>query len=221
MGRAGIERTGQRLGSILVTGKAPALAGAQGWQWNYVCDCGNTGTAGSNHLLSKTSCNECARRCQAEKVTSHGHRKGGKATSLYSTWQCMRARCENKEHKSWGAYGGRGIKVCTRWESFDNFAADVPAKPKSGYQLDRINNDGNYEPGNVRWSAPQRNSRNRRSNVFLTYNGKTLCMAEWAEHLAIPYTMLKQRINRGWSVAMALDTPAVPRSDRASFRKSR
>lgn len=85
----------------------------------------------------------------------------------------MIQRCENPKDKGYRNYGGRGIRVCDRWHSFINFIADMGNRPSDKHQLDRKNNDGNYEPSNCRWATKLENNANTRRNVFLTVNGET------------------------------------------------
>ena len=92
----------------------------------------------------------------------HGHKpKNGKPSPTYVSWRDMKARCQNSNHKYYSYYGGRGIKVCERWQDFTNFLADMGEKPE-GLTLDRVNNDGNYEPGNCRWTTRKQQTHNRR-----------------------------------------------------------
>lgn len=126
---------------------------------------------------------------------------------LYGAWRQMRMRCSNPSHHKFSAYGGRGIKVCERWQTFWNFVEDVGDRPV-GCTLDRIDNDGDYEPGNVRWATPSMQNRNSRRSRLLTHDGETRTMAEWAEVLGMSYDVLNHRINAsGWSVERALTTP--------------
>ena len=110
---------------------------------------------------------------------------------LYEVWLTMRNRCENPNREKYKDYGARGIKVCEEWhdsEVFCKWALDNGYK--EGLQIDRINNNGNYEPNNCRWVTPKENSRNRRNTVFLTINEDTKCVAEWCEIINIsPYTI--------------------------------
>jgi hypothetical protein len=116
----------------------------------------------------------------------------------YMAYHAMMDRCNNSEHSQYADYGGRGIKVCKRWaESFENFFADVGPKPSPEHYLDRYpNNDGNYEPGNVRWSTPLQSARNRRNNKVVEFLGRPMCMSAWAEHFGITRFTLFQMVKR-------------------------
>ena len=93
---------------------------------------------------------------------NHKHGQSGNKTSLYTAWVNMRDRCDNPNHKAYHNYGGRGIKVCSQWYDFITFAKDVGPPPRKGLSLDRKNNNGNYEPGNVRWETKRTQARNSR-----------------------------------------------------------
>ena len=128
---------------------------------------------------------------------------------LYSVWANMLTRCRNPNNKQWADYGGRGIKVCDRWQqNFWHFVADMGERPPR-HTLDRIDNDGHYEPNNCRWTTPAANRRNRAKGVTtLTHNGRTMCLTDWAETLGIKRSILSARVNRlGWPVERALTTP--------------
>jgi len=105
---------------------------------------------------------------------------------------------------AWASYGGRGITVCARWDSYENFRADVGPRPSPAHTLDRIDNDRGYEPGNVRWATPVEQARNRRGNVRLTLNGITRTVVEWAAMLALGKSTIRYRLKRGWPVERAL-----------------
>jgi hypothetical protein len=96
-------------------------------------------------------------QCHLCNVTKHGY----EGTPTYNTWRCMLARCNSSKNHNFNLYGGRGIKVCERWFKFENFLEDMGEKPL-GLQLDRTDNNGNYEPGNCKWVTPKENSNNRR-----------------------------------------------------------
>lgn len=123
----------------------------------------------------------------------------------YVAWANMRARCNRSNHPKYADYGGRGIKVCDRWElSFMDFLRDVGFRPDSTYSLDRKDNNGDYEPGNIRWSTRSEQQINRRANHFLTFKGETLTISQWAEKLGVTHTLIDTRIRRGWPVERAL-----------------
>jgi hypothetical protein len=115
----------------------------------------------------------------------------------------MHKRCENPNQKTFGYYGGRGIKVCKRWNDFQNFYEDMGNCPDS-YTLDRIDCNGNYEPNNCRWASKKEQARNRRGNHLITFNGKTQCVSAWAEEVGITRGALKQRLKRNWTLEKAL-----------------
>lgn len=127
--------------------------------------------------------------------------------SMDRTWRSMMNRCTNKNCKQWKNYGGRGISVCQRWHNFLNFFQDMGLKPFLKYDLDRIDNNGNYEPGNCRWVTRKVNARNRRNNHFITYQGQTKTISEWAEISGVDQRSIHRRIKANWSVCKALTTP--------------
>lgn len=118
---------------------------------------------------------------------------------LYSVWQHMIGRCTNPNGgRSWANYGGRGIRVCERWrDSFEEFLSDMGPRPSSGHSIDRIDNDGNYEPGNCRWATLAEQARNRRGNLRITHNGETLCVRDWSVRTGIGETTLAYRLKAG------------------------
>lgn len=124
--------------------------------WACVCECGTEVSVNHSELLFGRS--TCCRSCHA---TIHGHKKGGNATTEYLAWSAMKHRCSNPSNPAWKNYGGRGIAVCERWLTFENFLADMGRRP-AGLELDRIDNDGDYEPGNVRWTTRSENIKNTR-----------------------------------------------------------
>jgi hypothetical protein len=127
----------------------------------------------------------------------------------YRAWESMKRRCYNSNSKDYKYYGGRGIQVCGEWrDSFTTFLADVWRRPSPNHSLDRYpNNNGNYEPGNVRWATRREQSRNRRYNRILEFNGESLPISVWTERLDLPYYLLYLRLRRGWTVKRALSTP--------------
>lgn len=120
--------------------------------YKVLCDCGNTSTPASYHVIKglTLSCYSCAAK-------KHGYLN----TPTYRSWNGARTRCNNKNNKDFKDYGGRGIKMCQRWDNFQNFLDDMGEKPK-GLTLDRIDNNGNYEPSNCRWATYSQQNKNQR-----------------------------------------------------------
>lgn len=136
------------------------------------------------------------------------HGEASATTTIeYQSWEAMINRCVvGSEHYD-KYYRERGIAVCDRWRQFENFLADMGRKPSRGHSLDRIDNDGNYEPGNCRWATKKEQMRNTRQNHLLTHNGETRCISEWAEVLGVSRDRIWGRIRRGWPPEVALGTP--------------
>src|ERR1700682_2508965 len=123
---------------------------------------------------------------------------------LYDVWNDMIRRCTMPHRNSYEQYGGRGITVCERWMSFENFIVDMGSRPTLTHTLDRRDSDGNYEPLNCRWATPQEQGNNVRRNRRLTFDNQTLTVAEWAEKIGInSSTLLKRLTLYGWSVEKA------------------
>lgn len=131
----------------------------------------------------------------------------------YRVWRGMLARCYVASSDSYQLYGARGIVVCDRWHSFENFLADMAPRP-SGMSIDRIDNNGNYEPGNCRWVTPAQQSRNQRTNRILTLNGESMTQQDWAVRIGINAQTIQKRLKLGWSVEKALTTPRLQASTR-------
>lgn len=124
----------------------------------------------------------------------------------------MLNRCRNKKVAKYARYGGRGITVCERWHSFENFLADM-GEPNHDESIDRIDNDGNYEPGNCRWATNMEQSKNRRDNRYITYNGTTKTLADWSRALGGCEELVSIRLGNGWSEDRAVSTPPAKHRD--------
>jgi hypothetical protein len=142
------------------------------------------------------------------KIT-HGHSIGGKVSPEYRAWKAARHRCTNPDAANAVYYQARGIEFSPSWDSFTQFLADVGPRPP-GATLDRIDVNGDYAPGNVRWASRTTQQRNRRNNVVLEFNGESKCVAAWAETLGIPKETLTSRLVRDWPIEKALTAPVRP-----------
>lgn len=129
-----------------------------------------------------------------------------KGHECYDMWCSMHRRCRNKNDSSYKHYGGRGISVCERWSDFRNFISDMGPRPDS-HQIDREDNNGNYEPGNCRWTTCLTNQRNRSNNHRITANGQTKCVSECASEVGICGQAIRDRISRGWPDDKAATLP--------------
>ena len=175
-----------------------------------VCNCGSVCVVSlygwrGNH---SRSCG-CLKR-EAVARTGRAHKRHGFADSgTYYSWAFMKRRCYDFKHPSYHQYGGRGVTVCNRWRhSIEAFVEDMGERPSSEYSIDRIDNDGNYEPGNCRWATRQQQARNTSRNVLLTHDGTTKCLAAWVEDTGINRSTIRRRLRDGWTVADALTMPA-------------
>jgi len=132
-------------------------------------------------------------------------------TKEYAAWRHMLERCYRPSAAKYPQYGGRGVTVCDSWrKSFANFFADMGRAPTSRHEVDRRDNEGNYEPGNCRWATRKEQCRNKRTNRVLDHGGHRKTMAEWAEITGFPSSIIHERITRlGWSIEEALTIPPV------------
>lgn len=190
-----IDITGQRFGRLVVMAYAKTIGTRRHRvaMWQCRCICGNeTEVRGNDLRAGKTQSCGCL---GIEKARASRYKHGKKGTVIYKTWQDMKARCQNEHTKCYDAYGGRGIKVCERWQKFENFFEDMGKKPR-GLTLERINNDGNYEPENCRWATRAEQNRNTRFSRNITYQNKRQCLKDWAVELGVNYNTLYYRINK-------------------------
>jgi hypothetical protein len=150
---------------------------------------------------------------------THGEMRRGQHSKEADIWQQMQQRCFNPKCKSYPNYGGRGITVCERWLGDDgliNFIADMGRKPP-GMSLDREDNDGPYSPENCRWATRQQQQRNRRANFYVTIDGETKCVTEWAEIKGIKVLTVFKRIRKfGWTPERAITEPILGSGRRPS-----
>ena len=119
---------------------------------------------------------------------------GMTGTRLYSVWSGMKTRCLNSRTAAFKNYGGRRISICNEWLSFENFYRDMGRAYEEGLFLERIDNDGNYSPENCKWATWHEQSRNKRTNRFVTYEGETKCLMDWAKKMAVHVETIRSRL---------------------------
>lgn len=133
-------------------------------------------------------------------------------TPEFRAWSAMRNRCTNPRNAAYARYGGRGVSVCSRWrESFWAFLEDMGRRPSPMHSLDRINNDGNYEPGNCRWATRRQQLTNYSRNRYLALGRRTMTLDQWEEETGIDHRTITARLDRGWSDREALTVPVGKR----------
>ncbi len=212
-----LDLTGRRYGRLTVLYEAPKKSGRIAWFCK--CDCGGTKIATSNKLQLR-ECRSCgclmyeARYCthtihgDSGKTHENGKRK---STQLYHTWSGMKQRCINSNSSNYHNYGGRGITMYGQWNisfiSFKEWA--ISNGYKKGLTIDRIDNNGNYEPSNCRWVSNSVQAWNKRITVYLEYDGKRLNMKEWSKLTGLTISQITNRRKSGWSVKKILTTPRL------------
>ena len=149
-------------------------------------------------------------------------RHGLAGTDIYAIWQAMLNRCRNPNVVEYKNYGGRGIKVCKRWLTFENFYRDMWPRPPR-HMLERIDNDGSYSPQNCRWAIRYEQVRNKSNNRWIKFNGQSKILADWAADLGIHPGALIYRLDyKGWSIEKALTTPKPERPNaKLNMRQAR
>lgn len=169
--------------------------------WWAKCACGVKFSVRIDHVMNGAtrSCGCLQRALAIQRFTVHGMSH----TTEHNIWLSMRQRCEKPKAHAYKDYGGRGIYVCERWRVFANFYADMGPRPK-GHTLERINNDGNYEPGNCKWATPKEQARNRRNSAIIEIDGIRRCRSEVAELYGVNPITLRDRLKNGWPLEVAL-----------------
>jgi hypothetical protein len=168
--------------------------------WYFQCDCGNVKSISKSKVATgeQKSCG-----CQ-QHPKKHGYSK----TRVHNIWKRMRQRCNNPNSSNAETHYNRGIKICKSWDKFENFLKDMGQPPTNKHTIERINNDGNYEPENCKWATRREQAYNRRSTRFITFKGKTKPLKKWCIDLGFNFRTIQTRLNQyGWSIEKALTTP--------------
>lgn len=212
-----IDLHGQKFERLLVVRSAPTIK--QVTRWECLCDCGASVVVPTDSLRqgNTKSCgclkHDMARVRMRNAMTTHG----ATGTRMYRIWSQMWQRCTNPKDKKYPLYGGRGITVCQAWEEFMAFAYDMGPRPSQSHTLDRIDSNGNYEPGNVRWATQKEQQNNRRDNRFFTVRGGMMTIAQIGREFNISPNLIRQRVDRdGYSIEEAL-TKKVVRNGKTGF----
>lgn len=175
--------------------------------WNCVCSCGIVCTrVGSNLKRNSKSCGCLARELTKARNTTHGESH----TREFAAWTRMKSRCYNSNNqKVYKNYGGRGITVCDRWlHSYENFLSDMGRMTAEKYTLERVDSNGNYEPGNCKWATMYEQQNNRRDNVRITHEGRTQNLSQWCREFGLNFWTVNRRINKyGFDPVIALTAP--------------
>lgn len=192
--------TGRRFGRLVVLGFSHRNAGKGELSWRCVCDCGTVKAVRGGALAHGTvSCGCYSREHNGDALRTHGRTN----TPEFRTWSSMLLRAHTGAADCAHNYLGRGITVCERWLKFENFAADMGKRP-SGTTLDRINNDGNYEPGNCRWATPAQQRNNSRTTFYVTAFGRKRPVVDWAQDIGVSPQAVKWRLRQGWPAEEAV-----------------
>lgn len=199
--RKAIDMTGKKFGRLTVLERVK-VAGENKAHWLCKCDCGNVKIVSGGHLrLGHTQSCGCLQKERAAVYTKARATHGMANTKIFGTWKGLKDRCLNPRNKACERYGGRGIKVCDEWredfQRFFDYVSNLPHFGEEGYSLDRIDNDGNYAPGNLRFSVAAEQTRNRRNTVTVEYGGRQVPLAEAAELSGLGYWCLHSRYKRG------------------------
>ena len=208
------DRIGQRIGRLVVIGRAANRLEKGGPRacWVCRCDCGNSivviGHSLSRGLRGKGGTRSCG--CLAkEKPIKHGMHD----TRVYRIWHMMIQRCCNPKNSHYRTYGGRGITVCDEWKDFRGFFADM-GNPKPTMTIERIDNSLGYFKANCRWATRKEQGNNRSTNFFITYHGKKQTIAQLADGVGMHRSVLHGRIKAGWPIHKALTTPVKKKQKR-------
>lgn len=191
--------TKTNFGNLTVTDQKE-VRGKGRTHWLCKCRCGGSIWVRMDHLTSGRTTN-----CAGCPLRPRYSRHGMSDSPVYKSWTAMRERINNPAHPHFSHYGGRGIKICERWQSFENFYIDMGERPE-GTSLDRKDNNGDYHKENCRWSTMKEQNRNKSNSVFLELNGEKHSVTVWAEKLGISRQTIFGRVMRGYPPELALST---------------
>lgn len=169
-------------------------------KWVCLCDCGKESITTTAKLRSghAKSCGCIRSEATKKSRTTHGHFVGNKKSPEFNCWWKIKERCFNENTKAYHRYGGRGITMCERWqENFLNFFEDMGTRPSPTHSIERNENDKGYFPENCRWATPKEQSRNKRNNIHLEYDGRSMIISDWAKELGVTTSSIKWMLKNG------------------------
>lgn len=175
------------------------------------CDCGKVEVKPDSYLLRKSAFKQCKTCAKSTASTKHGCAR----TSTYKIWTTMKSRCNNPNNDRFKHYGGRGVAVCEQWDnSFETFLADMGERPSDKHSIDRIDNNGNYEPFNCQWVYLDEDGNNiqmlhRQRTVYVNWKGKKYPLAKLCRKLGVDYNRTNARLRKGWTIEEAVVIPKV------------
>lgn len=146
-------------------------------------------------------------------IVALNKKHGRSKTPEFNSWVCMRQRCNNPRHKRYADWGGRGISICPKWDTFEQFFKDMGEKPSPSHTLERKDNNKGYCKENCIWGTKSEQDNNRRSNVIIEFKGEQKTLMQWTKELNLPYKLTNNRIRQlGWPIERAFRNPK-PRSE--------
>lgn len=197
--------TGRKFGRLTILRRGPDNFQDE-IQWLCRCDCGSKIVTVRGSHLKTGNTRSCG--CLQPEIVSQVNRKHGMWESPeYANWEAMKQRCQNPKSSGYRYYGGRGIKIAPEFQNFEAFFAYMGPRPKGCNSIDRIDNDGDYEPGNVRWTNQRQQMRNTRANRRYEFKEQNLTLIEWSELTGLSLGALCGRLRLGWSLEETLTLP--------------
>lgn len=185
-----------------------------------LCSCGNESVKAWSAVCSGRAKSCGCLRVEQAKANGFASRKHGmRNTKEYATWRGIFVRCYDENAPNYPKYGGRGITVCERWHTFENFYADMGARPDNKHSIDRIDVDGPYSPENCRWATNNEQQRNKQNTVLVEWAGEKLCVREWEDRLGFPKEVIYNRLRSGWLVERAMTEPLHTEKSRNQTRR--
>lgn len=207
------DHTGKTFGYLTVIERIAVKGGKA--KWKCQCKCGNIVFPVAQALVLGTT-KSCGCKRKSDFVTRNSSH-GMSGNPLFRIWQGMMNRCHNANNKDYASYGGRGIVVCDRWQEPANFIADMGNRPSSKHSIDRVDVNGNYEPGNCRWATPLEQGENKRNSHILTIGGEKIHLAEAARRFNMSESTIINRINRGATDEEAISKPISKKNQTYDF----